>query len=151
VVVVRAFQHSAGEIGVPGFEGRVETRSGPWRRLVRPLATPDQVRGALAEINEFGRKAHFEVSLRMVTRIGTPIPDSDPETTLQGDADAILNKIQRFSEAGVDRIVIEPVSTDLDDFLRQLARFADEKTPHITFATSSPSGLATVDIVDAHS
>jgi hypothetical protein len=24
------------------------------------------------------------------------------------------------------------VSTDLDDFLRQLARFADEITPHIT-------------------
>jgi hypothetical protein len=77
----------------------------------------------------------------VVTRIGSPIPDSDPETTLQGDADAILHKLQQYSEAGVDRIVIEPASTDLDDFLRQLARFADEVTPQITFATSSSSGL----------
>jgi alkanesulfonate monooxygenase SsuD/methylene tetrahydromethanopterin reductase-like flavin-dependent oxidoreductase (luciferase family) len=94
--------------------------------------SPDQVRGAVAEIDRFGRKAQFEVSSRVVTRIGPPIPGSDPETTLQGDADAILNQIQRYSEAGVDRIVIEPASTDLDDFLRQLARFADEITPHIT-------------------
>jgi probable F420-dependent oxidoreductase len=99
--------------------------------------SPDQVRGAVAEMNEFGVKAQFEVSLRLVTRIGSPIPDSDPETTLHGDADAILNKIQRYSDAGVDRIVIEPLSTDLDDFLRQLARFADEVTPHIT-RTSDP-------------
>ena len=111
--------------------------------------SPDQVRGAVAEINEFGRTAPFEVSLRVVTRIGPPIPDRDPETTLQGDADAILHKIEQYSEAGVDRIVIEPASTDLDDFLRQLTRFADEITPHITFATSSPSGLAMVGSVDA--
>jgi probable F420-dependent oxidoreductase len=94
--------------------------------------SPFQVREAVAEINAFGRRAQFEVSLRVVTRIGSPIPDSDPETTLQGEAEAILHKIQRYSQAGVDRIVIEPVSSDLDDFLRQLARFADEITPHLT-------------------
>jgi len=93
---------------------------------------PDQVRTAVTEINEFGRKAAFEVSVRVGTRIGPPAPDSDAETSLQGDADAILHKIQRYSDAGVDRIVIEPLSSDLDGFLRQLARFADEITPHIT-------------------
>jgi len=104
--------------------------------------SPDQVRASLAQINEFGiHRATFEVSVRVVTRIGSPIPDSDPETTLQGDADAILHKLQQYSQAGVDSIVIEPASTDLDEFLRQLARFADEVTPHITFATSSSSGL----------
>jgi probable F420-dependent oxidoreductase len=112
--------------------------------------SPDHVHAAVAEINAFGiQRAQFEVSVRVVTRIGSPIPDNDPETSLQGDAAAILNKIQRYSEAGVDRIVIEPVSTDLDDFLRQLARFADEITPHITSATRSPSGLAMVGSVDA--
>jgi probable F420-dependent oxidoreductase len=104
--------------------------------------SPEQVRASLAQINGFGiHRAKFEVSVRVVMRIGSPIPDSDPQTTLQGDASAILHKIQRYGEAGVDRIVIEPASTDLDDFLRQLARFADEVTPHITFATSSSSGL----------
>ena len=117
-------------------------RYGLWR-------SPDQVRESVAEINGFGRKAQFEVSMRVVTRIGAPVPDSDPETTLQGDAEAILHQIQRYSAAGVDRIVIEPVATDLDDFLRQLTRFADEVTPHITVATGSLSDLATVSSVDA--
>src|SRR5712692_2611197 len=44
--------------------------------------SPDQVRAAVAEINAFGRKAKFEVSVRMRTRIGDLIADSDPETTL---------------------------------------------------------------------
>jgi chemotaxis regulatin CheY-phosphate phosphatase CheZ len=60
-----------------------------------------------------------------------PIPDSHPETSLQGDADAILHRIQQYIEAGVDRVVIEPLSNDLDDFLRQIAGFADEITPHV--------------------
>jgi probable F420-dependent oxidoreductase len=94
--------------------------------------SPDQVREYVAQITEFGRQAQFEVSVRVVMRIGSLIPDADPETSLQGDADAVLHKLQDYGEAGVDRIVIEPVSTDLDDFLRQLARFAEEITPHIT-------------------
>jgi probable F420-dependent oxidoreductase len=94
--------------------------------------SPDQVRAAIAQINAIGRKAQFEVSVRVLTRVGGPVPDSDSETTLQGDVDAIVQKIQRYSDAGVDRIVIELVSSELDDFLRQLNRFANEITPRIT-------------------
>jgi hypothetical protein len=77
---------------------------------------------------------NFEVSVRVVTRIGAPIPDTDPQTSLQGDADAILCKIQQYRDAGVDRLVIEPVSTVVDDFLQQLARFADEIMPNVPTA-----------------
>jgi hypothetical protein len=70
--------------------------------------------------------------VRVLTRVGGQVPEGDPETTLHGDADAIVHKIRDYGEAGVDRIVIEPVSSDVDDFLRQLARFADEITPHLT-------------------
>jgi probable F420-dependent oxidoreductase len=140
--------------GIPIYVGgnspaalkRAATFGDGWYGLWR---SPDQVRGAVAQINEFRRKPRFEVSVRVVTRIGAPIPDSDPDTTLQGDPDAVLRKIQQYSEAGVDRIVIELVTTSRDDFLRQLARFADEVTPHITIATSSPSGLDMVGRVDA--
>jgi probable F420-dependent oxidoreductase len=93
--------------------------------------SPAQVRQSVAQINGFGRQAQFEVSVRVLTRVGGLVHDSDPEATLQGDAEAIVHNIQAYGEAGVDRIVIEPVSSDLDDFLRQLARFADEITPHI--------------------
>ena len=67
----------------------------------------------------------------MVTHIGDSIPESDPEATLQGDIAAILDKIERYREAGVDRLVLEIVSAELDEFLNQLVRFAEEVTPHI--------------------
>ena len=82
---------------------------------------------------DFGRKPQFEVSVRLVTRVGSaPAPDTEPETTLQGEPEAILHRIDAYGEAGADRIVIEPVSSGLDDFLRQLAHFADKVTPHVT-------------------
>jgi probable F420-dependent oxidoreductase len=92
--------------------------------------SPGQVRESIAQIDAFGRPPQFEVSVRVLTRVGGPVPDGDPETTLQGDADGIRHRIQAYGEAGVDRLVIEPVSRDLDDFLRQLGRFADI-TPYI--------------------
>ena len=54
--------------------------------------SPHQVRESVAQINAFGRQPQFEVALRVVTRVGSRLPDKDPETSLQGDADAILNK-----------------------------------------------------------
>jgi probable F420-dependent oxidoreductase len=117
----------------PAALKRAATLGDGWYGLWR---SPQQVRAAVAELNAFGREANFDVSLRVATRVGARIPDSDPETTLQGDASTILDKIQQYREAGVDRIVIEPVSTDLDAFLGQLERFALEVTPHITHASA---------------
>ena len=93
--------------------------------------SPAQVRESVTQIDAFGRPPQFEVSVRVQTRVGGLVPDGDPETTLQGDADGIVHRIQDYGEAGVDRIVIEPVSRDLDDFLRQLGRFAEDITPYI--------------------
>jgi hypothetical protein len=97
------------------------------------------VRAAVAELNAFGRKAQFEVSVRVMTRVGARLPDSDPETTLQGDVDAILRRIQQYGAAAVDRIVIEPVSTDLDAFLGQLEQFARQIMPQFTRASALQS------------
>jgi hypothetical protein len=108
---------------------RAATLGDGWYGLWR---SPQHVRAAVTEINEFGRQAQFEVSVRLVTRVGGLIADHDPEITLQGDDDAILHRIQQYREAGVDRIVIEPAATDLDAFLGQLERFAREVTPHLT-------------------
>ncbi len=113
----------------PAALKRAARLSDGWYGLWR---SPDQVRESVAQIDEVGRQPQFEVSVRLLTRVGSPIPDSDPETSLQGDADAILHKIHAYGEAGVDRIVIEPVSSGLDDFLRQLTHFADKVTPHVT-------------------
>jgi len=113
----------------PAALKRAATLGDGWYGLWR---SPDQVREAVGRMNTFGRKPRFEVSVRVVTHIGTPLSDRDPETTLQGDADAILHKIQDYSGAGVDRIVVELLATELDDFLRQLDRFANQIMPRIT-------------------
>ena len=53
-----------------------------------------------------------------------------PATVLKAANLCLDEPVDVREESG--RIVIEPVSTDLDDFLRQLARFAEEIAPHIT-------------------
>jgi probable F420-dependent oxidoreductase len=93
--------------------------------------SPEQVQRAVSAIDEFGHKEQFEVSLRIATRLGEQIPDADPEATLEGPVDAIIVQIRRYAEAGVDRIVIEPFAADLDDFLDQISRFANEIAPSI--------------------
>ena len=120
----------------PAALQRAATLGDGWYGLRR---SPQQVRTAVAHINAFGRKAHFEVSVRVRTRIGDLIANSDPEIMLQGDNGAILHTIQQYSESGVDRIVIEPVSSTLDAFLNQLERFADEVIPHLTAASALQS------------
>jgi probable F420-dependent oxidoreductase len=107
---------------------RAATLGDGWYGLWR---SPAHVRQALAQINAVGPKPQFEVSVRVLTRVGGSVPDGEPEATLQGEPDAILETIQRYSAAGVDRIVIELVSSELDDFLHQLSRFASEITPRI--------------------
>jgi probable F420-dependent oxidoreductase len=119
----------------PAALKRAATLGDGWYGLWR---SPHQVRAAVTEINELGRPAQFEVSVRLVTRVGARLAGSDTETTLHGDADTVVDTIQQYREAGVDRIVIEPVATDLDAFLGQLERFAREVTPHLTRATALP-------------
>ncbi len=115
--------------GSPAALKRASTLGDGWYALRQ---SPEQVREAVAQIGRFGRKPQFEVSVRLVTRVGGGSANTDPETTLQGEPEAILHRIEQYGEAGADRIVIELESTELDDFLRQLARFAEEITPYIS-------------------
>src|SRR5713226_7265257 len=59
----------------PAALKRAATLGDGWYGLWR---SPDQIQQPVAEIAQFGRKAQFEVSLRVVTRIGPPIPGRDP-------------------------------------------------------------------------
>jgi alkanesulfonate monooxygenase SsuD/methylene tetrahydromethanopterin reductase-like flavin-dependent oxidoreductase (luciferase family) len=88
--------------------------------------SPDQARDAVANINEFGHADRFEISMRTMTRVGGGIDDVDPQTTLHGDPPAIAQQVERYAAAGVQHLVIEPVSKDLDDFLDQITRFAHD-------------------------
>jgi len=92
--------------------------------------SPDEARNAVATINEFGRADHFEISMRTMTRVGRAIDNVDPDTVLHGDPAAIMSQIDRYAAAGVQHLIIEPASSDLDDFLDQITRFANDVVPH---------------------
>jgi probable F420-dependent oxidoreductase len=91
--------------------------------------SPEAAGVAISTMNEIGHKADFAVSLRVQTRVGGPVDDADPATTLHGDADAIVEQLSRYGEAGVQQLVIEPFSGNLTDFLEQMRLFAREIAP----------------------
>jgi len=95
--------------------------------------SPEQASAAVASIDEFGHADRFEISMRTMTRVGRAIDDVDPEAVLHGDPAAIVQQVDRYAAAGVQHLIIEPVSSDLDDFLDQITRFAVDVV--------APSGL----------
>jgi hypothetical protein len=52
------------------------------------------------------------------------VDGEDPATTLQGDADAIVERLRRYGDIGIEQVVIEPFATDLADFVEQMSLFA---------------------------
>ena len=91
--------------------------------------SPEQARASIAAIDEIGRNVTFEISMRTITRVGDPVRDLAPGGGLQGDIASIVNEIQRYADAGVEHLVIEPVSSDLDDFIEQMTQFARDVVP----------------------
>jgi alkanesulfonate monooxygenase SsuD/methylene tetrahydromethanopterin reductase-like flavin-dependent oxidoreductase (luciferase family) len=65
-------------------------------------------------------------SLRVLTRIGGAVDGVEPATTLHGNAGTIIEQVERYADAGVHHLVIEPFSNDLQDFLEQLQLFAED-------------------------
>ena len=107
---------------------RAATLGDGWHGLYQ---SPEQARAAIATIDKIGRNVTFEISMRTITRVG-PSREVAPGGGLQGDIAAIVNEIQRYADAGVQHLVIEPVSSDLDDFIEQITRFARDVVPRST-------------------
>jgi probable F420-dependent oxidoreductase len=88
--------------------------------------SPESARSAIATMDEIGHRENFAVSLRLQTRVGGIVDGVEPGAVLQGDAGAIIEQVNRYAGAGIHHLVIEPLSSDLRDFLQQLERFAAE-------------------------
>ncbi len=93
--------------------------------------SPESARAAIVTLDELGHKENFELSLRVQTRVGGTVDDAQPGATLHGDAGEIIELVNRYADAGVQHLVIEPFSSNLEDFLEQLERFAREIAPGI--------------------
>jgi probable F420-dependent oxidoreductase len=107
--------------------------------------SPDEVLAARATMDEYGHKSHFQISLRTRLRIGEPVRDREAETGLRGDTTALAEQIQRYASAGVDQLVIEPVSTELPDFLEQMTQFAREVMPRSAADRGAVQAAASLD------
>jgi probable F420-dependent oxidoreductase len=112
--------------GAPRALKRAATLGDGWHGIYQ---SPEQVRAAIATIEDIGRKDTFEISMRTMTRVGETVQDADGGTGLQGDTAAIVEEIQRYAAAGVQHLVIEPISSDLNDFIDQMTRFAHDVMP----------------------
>jgi probable F420-dependent oxidoreductase len=94
--------------------------------------TPEQIAAGLDTIRQLHPSPGFQTSLRIATRVGGPVPDAEPGQALQGSISDVAVAASAFSAAGVDRLVIEPIASDVDDFLDQLRLFSAEVVPLIT-------------------
>jgi hypothetical protein len=91
-------------------------------------------------MEQYGQADHFRISLRTRMRIrdaadGRDPGASEPGIGLRGDAAALTEQVKRYASAGVDELVIEPAATDLDDFIKQLTRFAAQVAKEFPIAT----------------
>jgi probable F420-dependent oxidoreductase len=92
--------------------------------------SPESAREAIATMDELGHKKSFAVSLRVQTRVGGIVDDVQPQATLHGEANDIVEQVNRYAAVGVQHLVIEPFASNLPDFLEQLERFAEEIAPN---------------------
>jgi len=88
--------------------------------------SPDAASAAIGVMNRIGHKPDFTFSLRVQTRVGGSVEGADRATILHGDPDAIVDQVRRYREAGIGQLVIEPLTSGLDDFREQIRLFARE-------------------------
>jgi probable F420-dependent oxidoreductase len=91
--------------------------------------SPDAASSAVRFMDQIRHKPDFAVSLRVQTRVGGTIDNADSAATLHGDAGAIIERLRRYSDVGVQQLIIEPFSDNLTDFLEQMRLFAHEIAP----------------------
>jgi alkanesulfonate monooxygenase SsuD/methylene tetrahydromethanopterin reductase-like flavin-dependent oxidoreductase (luciferase family) len=102
---------------------RAATLGDGWHGIYR---TPEEVAAAIAIMDRHGREDGFRISLRAKMRIGEVADDTGAGSVMHGSPADIAERVRRYSDAGVDQLVLEPGATELDDFMDQMTRFTAE-------------------------
>jgi len=93
--------------------------------------SPEAAGLAIDEMSRIGHRQDFTVSLRLQLRVGGAVDGADPATTLPGGADAIVERLRKYRDIGIEEVVIEPFASELADFLEQMRLFAHEVAPDL--------------------
>jgi probable F420-dependent oxidoreductase len=96
--------------------------------------TPERVRAIADTLRSQPRRPGFEISVRAFVQIDGEV-DGEPGTALSGGIASVIDQARAFAAAGVDHLVLEPVSNDRAGFLEQLDVFAREALPLLTQET----------------
>jgi probable F420-dependent oxidoreductase len=148
--------------GIPILVGGASTRA--LRRAARLAdgwhaldASPKKIHDAAVTLATFSPDRRVEISLRIKTAVGRVARPSgaseDPHHgVLEGEPDAIAVTILRYRDAGVTHIVIDPDTSDLEQYLEDLETFAAEVRPLGNFIASDeaePNDLTPPTATDA--
>jgi probable F420-dependent oxidoreductase len=117
---------------------RAATLGDGWHGISR---TPEEAAAAIAVMDSYGLKSDFRVSLRAKMRIGEAAGDTGDGSVMDGSPADIAERVRRYSDAGVDQLVLEPGATELDDFMDQMTRFAAEVAARFPKTQSSRTRL----------
>lgn len=89
---------------------------------------PNDVASARSRIanawSDFERDGDPEIAVVRATEVGSD-PSRDPSKPLVGEAEAVAADVEEYVEAGTTRIVIDFYTTDVDEQVEQVRRFAD--------------------------
>jgi probable F420-dependent oxidoreductase len=85
----------------------------------------EQVAASIATLAQYERRSPFRISLRAKARIG----GAATAARLTGAATSVAEQVKRYASAGVEQLVIEPVASDLADFIDQITQFATKVMP----------------------
>jgi alkanesulfonate monooxygenase SsuD/methylene tetrahydromethanopterin reductase-like flavin-dependent oxidoreductase (luciferase family) len=98
--------------------------------LDRPDAVAEARERIMAAWRDFDRAGTPEIAVTRATQVGTDT-DRDPEKPLVGEADAVLEDLAAYADAGATRVVLDFYTRDVDEQLDQLERWSERVLPRL--------------------
>jgi probable F420-dependent oxidoreductase len=83
--------------------------------------SPQEVADGMRILTEHAISADYDISLRITTALGQI---ERPYPVIQGSGDQILDAVERYRQAGVTHLVLEPAAETTDDFVAQIRALA---------------------------
>ncbi len=96
----------------------------------RPDAVAETRERIMAAWNDFERSGTPEIAVTRATHLGTDT-DRDPEKPLVGEADAVVDDLAAYADAGTTRVVLDFYTRDVDGQLEQLERWSERVLPRL--------------------
>ena len=96
----------------------------------RPDAVAETRERIMHAWRDFDRDGTPEIAVTRATHLGSDT-DRDTDKPLVGEAEAVLDDLAAYAEAGTTRVVLDFYTRDVDQQLEQLTRWRERVLPHL--------------------